>query len=105
LRAEWINGKSWRVAGIEAIQQALDQKGFTGTLIDVTPNLDRQGNIFINATRGHEIRAWLENRDVNQFVILDDDPDMEPLSDNLILTSFEHGLQDEHVEQIIEIFS
>ncbi len=61
--------------------------------------LDRTGDSLSN--RGQEIKAWLENRahergDVESFVIIDDDSDMDDLLPNLVQTSFDTGLLPEH---------
>jgi hypothetical protein len=47
----------------------------------------------IAQSRGKEIQAWMDEHGVPEsFVILDDDSDMEHLSDRLVLTKFEVGL-------------
>jgi hypothetical protein len=54
--------------------------------------------------RGHEIQNWLEKQpagSVESFVILDDDSDMAHLMPKLVNTSFETGLQPEHVERAL----
>ena len=101
-----VLSSSWRSAGKDEIQQALEQRGFRGTLIDVTPSLETMdGLIWISPDRGTEIDTWLKGKDVESFVILDDDDDMEPHMDRLVQTSWEFGLTDEHVEKIIELLS
>lgn len=53
--------------------------------------------------RGIEIGDWLteyqQRRDVESFVILDDDVDMGPYMRRLVRTDFLNGLQDKHVEE------
>lgn len=52
--------------------------------------------------RGNQIQAWLdEHPEVEQFVIIDDDSDMEHLVDHLVLTCNNVGLLDADVEKAI----
>jgi len=58
--------------------------------------------------RGHEIQQWLDDWSgdkITNFVILDDDDDMEHLSDFLVLTSESKGIQDSDVKSAIEILN
>jgi hypothetical protein len=52
--------------------------------------------------RGREIEAWLKqyNKPVN-YVILDDDSDMDPLTDHTIQTSFKAGLTEALADKAI----
>ena len=104
---EVVLSSSWRSSGKDEIQQALKEKGFRGTLLDVTPDLSKKvGFLWTNEHRGAEIDAWLKGRDdVDKFAILDDDSDMSPHMDRLVLTSWEFGLKREHVEEIIKMLS
>lgn len=64
--------------------------GVTADCIGVTPERGR---------RGADILAWLaDNRHlIKDFVILDDDDDMDPYQHKLVRTEFELGLQLKHV--------
>lgn len=54
--------------------------------------------------RGEEIQRWLtEHPEVNSFVILDDDSDVEPFEDRLVQTTWEYGLLDGHVPVAIDV--
>lgn len=53
--------------------------------------------------RGWEILEWLNGRDVDSFVILDDWDDMGPISDHLVWTNPTYGLTEEQVQEVIEI--
>lgn len=57
--------------------------------------------------RGSEIAEWLSRHpEVTSFAIVDDDDDMLPgQADRVVLTSFEHGIQDEHCERLIALLS
>lgn len=68
------------------------------SIFDKTPSL--------SAVRGVEIQEWLNNHpEVTNFVILDDDDDMEELKKFLVRPSWagDGGLKPEHVIQAIKI--
>ncbi len=53
--------------------------------------------------RGHEIDSWLRTTSlfIESFVIIDDDSDMANHLGRLVRTTFEDGLNTQHVETII----
>ena len=53
--------------------------------------------------RGWEIMEWMNGRDVDSFVILDDWDDMGPISDHLVLINPTYGLTEEQVQEAIGI--
>lgn len=53
--------------------------------------------------RGWEIDTWLEVTPNANFVIIDDDSDMDPHMDRLVQTEPEWGLTDERVDQALRI--
>ncbi|HVT63414.1 MAG TPA: HAD domain-containing protein [Legionellaceae bacterium] len=56
--------------------------------------------------RGHEIAIWLEGHpEVTQFVIVDDNSDMEPHMDRFVQTGWGYGMDDKHMNQIIEMLN
>lgn len=83
--------------------------GFTGDIIDRTEldGFERSpgGLIARSKTRGQQVADWVEaHPDCGPFVILDDDggPDYwAPVYDRLVLTTFEAGLQPEHVTRAL----
>ena len=91
--AEVVISSSWRVnKSVQRLEKILKCAGFAGSVLDKTPRLGTQ--------RGQEIEAWIRGtRFRGSFVILDDDADMEPYMDRLVLTSMETGLLDSHVEE------
>lgn len=59
-------------------------------------------------SRGEEIGLWLQlNQDVHNFAIVDDDDDMRwpHLVERFVNTTWEKGLQDEHVDRLIELLN
>lgn len=88
------------------MQEMLQQLGFQGQIIGATPTR------LSESTRGSEIATWLEEntgvelergeRAWPVFIILDDNDDMDrprgqTLRGRLVRTSYENGLQDEHI--------
>lgn len=95
--ADVVITSTWRMRAVQ-MTHLLDQLArFDIYPIAVTPRL--------NTDRGDEISAWMQHYDVESYVILDDDSDMDEHMDHLVQTSFEHGLQREHVERAIEILN
>lgn len=105
--AKVVISSSWRMtlfSGTAVLYNKLINKlgEFNIKPISVTPMLSGE-----NKQRGDEIRAWLENNsDVTHFIILDDDSDMcEFTENNLVQTTYEYGLREEHVKKAIKILS
>lgn len=78
---------------------ALQKTGIKGEIIGMTPDHQTQYG------RGGEIQDWMNNcgLQIDSFVILDDDSDMDHLTNHLVQTKFVDGLQDNHVEAAIKI--
>lgn len=99
--AKVVVSSTWRILhSIESLQETLEARGFEGGIIDFTTTADL-------GCRGAQIEAWLDSHDeVESFVILDDDGDLEPLCAYWVQTSlFDGGLNEEHVETAIQILS
>ena len=64
---------------------------------------------YINQNRYLEIIDYLENNDVDSFVILDDEKEYlkgTTLENNLVQTSlYDGGLKDIHIEKVINILN
>ena len=55
--------------------------------------------------RGKEIESWLKDHpEVTEFVIVDDDSDMEPYMDRLVKTDGRNGFTFTDAEKVIEMF-
>lgn len=64
-------------------------------IYDCVPHTDKN-------TRGQDIKLWLEGHsNVDEFVILDDDDDMEDLMDRLVQVKYATGLTQEAVDQCV----
>jgi hypothetical protein len=90
---------SWRcVHPITLINRALSERGLNCYLFGATPSLGK--------TRGYEIGAWLDlwPRMPESWAILDDDKDMDPYMDHLVVqTTYGSGLLLEHANRVIDI--
>lgn len=69
--ADVVISSAWRkLHSLPDIARYLEQRGFRGRVVGVTPTLPF-------SPRGHEIASWLRDHPyVRRFVILDDDADM-----------------------------
>lgn len=97
--AKVVLSSSWRNCHpLSEIRGFLKHHGFIGEIIDKTP----QRAPAPPYRRGNEIQAWLtEHPEVEKFVIIDDDSDMEHLKPHLVQTKNEFGIQEEHVVQML----
>ena len=87
---------SWRKdkKGINKIIEVLKEYELDQYIIGYTP--------ILNKPRGIEIQEYLNQLDYNpNFIILDDDTDMDNLIDYLIKTNIKVGLTEENVEEAI----
>lgn len=73
--------------------------GIQFDVIDKTPLLD--------TSRGEEIKAWLDNNHVDNFVIIDDDGNdfLDEQKHKLVQTTFENGLTEKEVDEAITILN
>lgn len=112
--AKVVISSTWRTSFSSlAMHRFLRVLGFVGDVIDNTPRLDTY--------RGTEIQSWLlaheskikKYKDSNlynyepieTFVILDDDSDMENLSEYLVQTSNDVGLTHQDAIKAVEILN
>lgn len=104
-----VVSSSWRIIHTpEEINEIFIEAGFPEMnqhIIGRTPYDLTKGKI-----RGLEIQEWInwyqtKNGKLENFVILDDDNDMLPVQkeSHFVQTSWEHGVQEEHVEKAIKI--
>lgn len=103
--AKVVISSSWRVhRTLDELRAMLLELGFSGEVIDRTPELPSSlyGDPFI--ARGREIQAWIEARGepLESYVIIDD-AYLEEAAQFLVKTETEAGLLDEHVALALEI--
>jgi hypothetical protein len=91
-----VVSSTWRYGKTVAeLQEILDAAGFTGRVLDKTPNGAPGGD------RGEEIAAWLAEHAVSGYVIVDDHVDVGELRTHLVLTQPAHGLRPADVPRAI----
>ena len=96
--AKIVISSTWRLyQRLQDLRDFLRSKGLTGDVICSTPNLPTIG-------RTSEILTWLKStgRQVNKYVIVDDDPIDDP---NFVQTSFRTGITDETVTKLIALLT
>jgi hypothetical protein len=109
--AKIVISSSWRkMLNDEELAGVLSRAGCVGEVVGKTPDFyqvpiwNRSSPINRRFVRGDEIQAWLDDHpEVETFAILDDDDDMAHLSNWLVQTSHETGLQAEHVERALTL--
>jgi len=104
---KFVLSSTWRWAvGYKETICMLNANGFTGTFVGETPQgsevWQHQTKLTMGQIRrGHEIQLWLDRNNTDNFVILDDVPDMVHLKHKLVQTSGKLGLEQHHVDEII----
>ena len=104
--AHVVISSSWRLSRSSMeLRHLLEQLGFAGTIAGCTPDLS--GAIRFadyGFIRCSEIRAWLAQcvQPLEHFVVLDD-AELEEIEPNLVRTTFERGLMEEHVSAALQV--
>jgi hypothetical protein len=112
--AKIIISSTWRIGALkqnnwDRLKAYFGQMGVTGEIVDFVPYRPEEisrhlGETPKHQTRGVEIKvSLLQHPEIDKFVIIDDDDDMDGLEEFLVQTTWEEGLQDEHVKRAIEI--
>lgn len=99
--AKVVLSSSWRksIFLISEVYKALSTMGVE--LYDITP-------ILPSGNRAEEIKDWLKDKEVESFVILDDDGfefKGNELSKNLVKTTMDSGLQKEHIDEAVQVLN
>jgi hypothetical protein len=95
-----VISSTWRVThSPEQMQRLLTGHGFSGEVVGDTPCL-------YGRPRGEEVAAYLDdNGEVEAFAIVDDNADLEPVADHLVLVDDFVGLSDADVAACVELLS
>lgn len=80
--ARIVVSSTWRF--MKNIRTVLKAGGVKARVVGLTPHTE--------STRGQEISMWLRAHQIERFVILDDDADMDDLGAHLVQSTFEKGL-------------
>lgn len=90
--AKIVVSSSWRDRGINHVKEILKNSGLDIEVIGITPWLQQK--------RGLEIQTWLNKHpEVTNFVILDDDDDMDHLSNRLIKCRSSYGFMEDEYQR------
>jgi hypothetical protein len=86
---------TWRLNHtLEELQEIFTKQGITTPIYDFTPHIDQ-------ADRGIEIKEWLKNNSVDNFVIIDDKTsDIEPHINNVVKCRSWIGLSPDEYNEI-----
>lgn len=87
--AKIVISSTWRMSGLEVMQNMWKERKLAGEVIDITP-CDRwmEDYEIEGRDRGYEIQHWLDRNPVKSYVIIDDDSDMLPRQmNNFVKTS------------------
>ena len=96
--AKIVVSSTWRMAGDSRIKRHLKSWGVMGRVVGCTP-------VMRHLNRGGEIQAfmdaWSSPKQIGAIVIIDDDRDMDHLSDRLVRTEFEVGFTEADADRAI----
>ena len=102
--AKVVISSTWRCyVPLPKLVEMLERRGFQGEVIGQTPDMP-------GMDRGVEIEAWLEaydenpeGEDIEAFVIIDDNADMEPHMARLVQTDAAFGLTSAEVTEAFRV--
>lgn len=92
-----VISSTWKMSGLTIMKELWEFRNLPGEIIDVTTDCPQiQGVEFYDLVeRGHEIQEWLDNNEVDNYVIIDDVPDMlKSQEDHFVKTSNNHSHSD-----------
>ena len=103
--AKLVISSTWRLPFLwlndfKGLCALLHSHKITADVVGMTPDLN------LDHGRGIEIQKYIDECgfNINKFIILDDDNDMNHLSNRLIKTNFDRGLLDKHINKCIKEF-
>lgn len=109
--AKIVISSTWRLSFIyaaNALQKMQDcfMDYEINDIVDFTPQILASDETPLISFRGDEIKEWLEtNKDISNFVVLDDIDMSNDFGNKMILTFEEDGLQDHHVLQTVSVLN
>ena len=79
--AKIVISSTWKDSGLKIMQDMWIKRNLPGEIIDITPNcvdiVDYGICEFYDLVeRGHEIQKWIDDHNIESYVILDDNDDM-----------------------------
>jgi hypothetical protein len=100
--AKIVISSDWKSSGLSVLKDMWIKRNLPGEVIDITPNAVDIVNFGICefydlVDRGHEIQQYINENNIEKYVILDDIPDFLPSQmNNYIKTSYNHH----HIDSI-----
>lgn len=81
--AKIVISSTWRRDGLDVMQNLWKHRNLPGEVIDITPtevDVVEYGTceFYDLVDRGHEIQQWINDHNIDNYVIIDDDNDMLP---------------------------
>jgi hypothetical protein len=101
-----------RYHGLQRCAEVLCAHGLGTEIVDATPNLENRRTVheedfdattYFERLRRSEIEAWMQSRDVESFVVIDDLAVFERDHPNMILTNATAGLTAEDAARAIAV--
>jgi hypothetical protein len=85
--AKIVISSTWRFSGLVIMKEMWEKRNLPGEVVGITPNFMKHYGTTL--CRGKEIDSYLEEHpEITNYVILDDDSDMEPHQlKNFVMTS------------------
>jgi hypothetical protein len=106
ISSTWRLGNHETDEGWKALMDRLNDYGLRERVVGSTPDLSRKYDSF--CCRGYEIQEWLdrnEDKNIENFVIIDDDSDMFHLIGKLAKCSFKYGFTEEVRRRALQIIN
>ena len=80
--AKIVVSSTWRRSGLSIMKEMWEKRGLPGEVIDITPfetDVVERGTceFYDQVDRGFEIQQWIDDNQIQDFVILDDDNDIK----------------------------
>ena len=116
--AEIVVSSSWKLMGLQTLQDMWKERKLPGNIIDITPNY-MSDELLLNAgmsdsdidsldIRGIEIKGWLvlHGADVSNYVIIDDMDDiLSEQQTHFVQTDPEVGITNDDVKKVIHLLN
>ena len=117
-KAEIVISSSWKLMGLQTLQDMWKERKLPGNIIDITPNC-MSDELLLNAgmsdsdidgldIRGIEIKGWLvlHGDDVSNYVIIDDMDDiLSEQQTHFVQTDPEFGITNDDVKRVVHLLN
>ncbi len=114
--AEIVVSSSWKLMGLQALQDMWKDRKLPGKIIDITPDymsdelLMKEDSVNVDYLfeRGSEIQGWLllHGDDVSRYVIIDDMDDILPeQQSHFVQTDPEVGITYDDVKKVVHLLN